>query len=86
MGLDPAFFVDLGALGLVAVLVVRWFGRLEAAMDRLTSAISNQSDGQHSVVRVLTLLAAALRASPPDREALVNDALDELERRKDPRP
>lgn len=86
MDLDPAFFVDLGALGLVAVLVVRWFGRLEAAMDRLALAITTQNDEQHRVVRVLTLLAAAFRASPPDREDLVTDALEELERRKEPRP
>lgn len=85
MDLDPAFFVDLGALGLVAVLVVRWFGRLEAAMDRLSTAITTQNEEQHRVVRVLTLLAAAFRASPTDRDQHVTDALEELDRRKEHR-
>lgn len=86
MDLDPAILIDVGAFGLVAILVVRWFGRLEGALDRLTGAITNQNDGQHRTTRALTLLAAALRASPPDRDHLVTEALDELERRKEPRP
>lgn len=86
MDLTPALFVDLGAFGLVAVLVVRWFSRLESALDRLTGAIVNQNDGQHAIVRVLTLLASAFRATPPDRDHLIDEALELLERRKEPRP
>lgn len=83
MDFDPAMILDLGAFGLVAILVVRWFGRLESAIDRLASAITNQQEGQHRIVRVLTLLAAALRASAQHRDELVVQALDELERRKE---
>ena len=83
MDLDPSILLDLGAFGLLAVLVMRWFGKLEGAMDRLTAAITNQNDGQHHIVRVLTLLAAALREPQGDREAMLAEALEILERRKE---
>lgn len=85
MELDPGPFLNVGAFGLVAILVVRWFGRLEGALDRLTAAISSQQDGQHRITRVLTLLAAALRLPSHERDTLVTQALEELERRKETR-
>lgn len=85
MDLDPALFVDAGALALVAFLVVRWFGRLEGALDRLTGAMSAHTDTQNQVIRVLSLLAVAMRSDPPTRDALTEQALELLERRKDTR-
>jgi hypothetical protein len=83
---DPSSLIDIGAFGLVVLMVLRWFSKVEASMDRLTTAITNQNDAQHRMSRALTLLVGALREENHlNREALIAQALDELERRKDTR-
>lgn len=84
-GLDPGVFLDAGAFALVAFLVLRWFGRLEGALDRLTDTMRAHFDTQHAVVRVLSLLALAIRSDSTNRDALTDQALELLERRKEPR-
>lgn len=84
-GLDPATILDAGAFALVAFLVIRWFGRLEGALDRLSDTMRAHSETQHAVVRVLSLLALAMRSEQPNRDALTEQALEMLERRKETR-
>lgn len=80
MDLGPLLDPNLGAMAVLAFVVLRWFQRIEAGLAELTRAVGRQSDLLGRLGRAVGYLAVAGNTDDPHRrDALYDRALAVLE-------
>lgn len=80
MDLAPFLDPNLGAMAVLAFVVLRWFARIEAGLAELTKATTRQSSLLGRLGRAVGYLAVAgSTTDPARRDALYSRALAVLE-------